>query len=116
MDVAVTSAYSPEDDEVDPLPVMTTLKLAAAQLRLLAPSLRVEAENVPADLLGSTEFSQQLHRVLHDSSSIFEALADDVDDLAATSRRCREQQRLHLRRASATPVPHRSRNRGPEDR
>lgn len=114
MDVAVTSAYSP-DDELDPLPVMTTLKLAAAQLRLLAPSLRVEAENVPAYLLGSTEFSQQLHRVLHDSSSIFEALADDVDDLAATSRRCREQQRLHLHRTSTAPVPHCSSDRHSED-
>lgn len=115
MDAAVTSAYSPDDDELDPLPVMTTLKLAAAQLRLLAPSLRVEAERVPADLYGSAEFSQQLGRVLHDSSTVFEALADDVDDLAATSRRCREQQHLHLRRASTTPVPHCSRDRHSED-
>ncbi len=113
MDVVVTSAYSP-DEEFDPLPVMTTLKLAAAQLRLLAPSLRVEAENVPADLLGSREFSQQLHLVLHDSSTVFEALADDVDDLAATSRRCREQQRLH--RASTAPAPHCSSDHHPEER
>lgn len=118
MDVAVTPAHFIEDDELDPLPVMTTLKLAAAQLRLLAPSLRVEAEKVPAHLLGSKELSEQMCRVLNDSSAAFEALADDVDDLAAASRRCREQQRLHpvLRRPLNTPVPHCSGDRHPGER
>ncbi|MBA8827824.1 hypothetical protein FHX42_005231 [Saccharopolyspora lacisalsi] len=79
--------------------MLETLQQASARLRLLSPDLQVEADSVPATVLGSAELAGKTSTLMRDFGQAVNSLADDVEDLAY-------QYRQQIRGGeTATPEP-----------